>query len=76
MAKGMRGDALLDPRQLSSSSDGFLQTVLVDVVSPNDVAARIGGQTAGWYAYFFWVSFILEEDLALDPIDVGAFGAD
>ena len=76
VTKGMRGDALLDPRQLSSSSNSFLQTVLVNVVSSNDVAAGIGGQTAGLYAHLFWVSFIVEEDVALDSIDVGTFSAD
>ncbi len=40
------------------------------------VAAGIGGQMAGWYAHLFWVSFIVEEDVSLDPIDVGASGAD
>ena len=72
----MRGDTLLDPRQLSSSSNSFLQTVLVNVVSPSDVAAGIGGQTAVLYAHLFWMSFIVEEDVALDSIDVGAFSAD
>jgi hypothetical protein len=29
-----------------------------------------------WDAHLFWLSFIVEEDVALDPIDVGTFGAD
>lgn len=45
-------------------------------VSPNEVAAGIGGQTDEWYFHLFWVSFIVEEDVALDPIDLGGFSAD
>jgi hypothetical protein len=72
----MGSKAVTKPRQLSSSSNGFLQTVLVNEMPPNDVATGIGGQTAGWDANLIWVSFIVEEDVALDPIDAGAFGAD